>query len=216
MSLLFSASCSSWVAPFFFFLSFPSLLLLLRIKNKIFPPVPTPVIPNFTPYQEESQVRRHHWLTAVEAVWSSRCLKPSVSGEMFGVSTFSLMTCSLFTLIYSIIEHNFIVHSGRSLFHLSSSLSVSYSIKHPGECKTLKLVKCKAFSVIKKTKKTPLVSPDKQRGRVRDKCIFVGVWWHFNSLILSYTPVLWTRCAHYFSFRWNKKKKSTTISRFQS
>ena len=66
------------------------------------------------------------------------------------------MTCSLFTLIYSIIEHNFIVHSGRSLFHLSSSLSVSYSIKHPGECKTLKLVKCKAFSVIKKNKKKPL------------------------------------------------------------
>ncbi|KAM8744687.1 uncharacterized protein il12rb1 isoform 2-T2 [Acanthopagrus schlegelii] len=39
----------------FFFLSTTCTCILKRIKNKIFPPVPTPVIPNFTPYQEESQ-----------------------------------------------------------------------------------------------------------------------------------------------------------------
>ncbi|XP_073332158.1 interleukin-6 receptor subunit beta isoform X2 [Pagrus major] len=39
----------------FFFISTTCTCILKRIKNKIFPPVPTPVIPNFTPYQAESQ-----------------------------------------------------------------------------------------------------------------------------------------------------------------
>ncbi|XP_051232469.1 leukemia inhibitory factor receptor isoform X4 [Dicentrarchus labrax] len=39
----------------FFFISTVCTFILKRIKNKIFPPVPTPVIPDFTPCQPESQ-----------------------------------------------------------------------------------------------------------------------------------------------------------------
>ncbi|XP_051232477.1 leukemia inhibitory factor receptor isoform X12 [Dicentrarchus labrax] len=40
----------------FFFISTVCTFILKRIKNKIFPPVPTPVIPDFTPCQPESQM----------------------------------------------------------------------------------------------------------------------------------------------------------------
>ncbi|KAM9358382.1 interleukin-12 receptor subunit beta-2 [Symphorus nematophorus] len=39
----------------FFFISTTCTFILKKIKNKIFPPVPTPVIPAFTPHQPESQ-----------------------------------------------------------------------------------------------------------------------------------------------------------------
>ncbi|XP_008277613.1 leukemia inhibitory factor receptor [Stegastes partitus] len=39
----------------FFLLTILCTVILKRIKNRIFPPVPTPVIPDFTPYQPECQ-----------------------------------------------------------------------------------------------------------------------------------------------------------------
>ncbi|XP_037627105.1 interleukin-12 receptor subunit beta-1 isoform X1 [Sebastes umbrosus] len=39
----------------FFFITTMGTCILKRIKNKIFPPVPTPVIPDFSPYQAECQ-----------------------------------------------------------------------------------------------------------------------------------------------------------------
>lgn len=40
-----------------FDVTFYSVFFSLRIKNKVFPPVPKPVIPEFSPCQPENQVR---------------------------------------------------------------------------------------------------------------------------------------------------------------
>uniref|UniRef100_A0A8D3BI85 Fibronectin type-III domain-containing protein n=1 Tax=Scophthalmus maximus TaxID=52904 RepID=A0A8D3BI85_SCOMX len=47
------------------------LLPILRIKNRIFPPVPTPVIPDFSSNQPEHQVNLSHRLLFI---WAQNCL----------------------------------------------------------------------------------------------------------------------------------------------
>lgn len=67
--------------------SFLLSVVIHRIKDKVFPPVPTPVIPDFTPYQPETQVRHFYQAcVVVKHVWSF-CLFELLTARLFVVHT---------------------------------------------------------------------------------------------------------------------------------